>query len=568
MNEGKTLGRAKRTLICLLVTAVVGFVYFYLELPAINLHAPEFYVFAFLLSAVYCVTAVFTGKIGQPKKYRDPNVINLNHIPQPTFDTGSIKDFFRMMKQHCIVPFLLCCALVVIYLVGSLLSSVIFRAHAYTQLLPVQEGDFITDVEEISFDQIPMLDKDSASKLGDRKLGELSDMVSQFEVADEYNQINYKGRPVRVTLLEYGDLIKWFTNRQNGIPAYLYIDMVSQNVEVVRLPEGQGIKYSHSELFGRYLERHLRFQYPTYMFGTPVFEINEEGEPYWICPKVEKTIGLFGGTDINGAVLVNAITGESQYYPSEEVPSWCDRVYSADLIMQQYDYYGLYQRGWLNSIFGQKGVTITTDGYNYIALNDDVYVYTGVTSVGSDQSNVGFILTNQRTKESKYYPCAGATEYSAMSSAEGVVQHLNYRATFPLLLNIHSKPTYFIALKDNAQLVKMYAMVNVAQYQIVATGSSVEECSDNYSRLLAQNGVVSDSQLPATEVTGKIDDIRSAVIDGNTVFYIRLQGEETYYAVSASASEIAVILNVGDSVTIRFSAGESAILTAKSIELK
>lgn len=216
---------------------------------------------------------------------------------------------------------------------------------------------------------------------------------------------------------------------------------------------------------------------------------------------------------------------------------------------------------------GQKGVTVTTSGYNYIAMNDDVYVYTGITSVGEDQSNVGFILTNLRTKETKYYPCAGATEYSAMNSAEGVVQHLNYKATFPLLLNIHAEPTYFIALKDNAGLVKMYAMVNVQQYQIVATGSSVSECSSNYSKLLTQNHIVEESEsLPDDEITGNIADIRSAVINGNTVFYIQLENSPVYYAVSAEASEIAVILNVGDRVTIRYAPDESEILTAVSVE--
>ena len=553
MKEKKQMSRVKQTLICLAITLVVGLVYFYFELPALNLHSPAFYTFVFILCAVYCVCAVFTSRIGLTSEERQ------------LLQVTGFREFFAMMKRHCMIPFFLCLALIVLYLGGSLFSSVILRSGSYTKLLTVEQGDFAADVEEISFDQIPMLDKDSASKLGDRKLGELSDMVSQFEVSDQYNQINYNGRPVRVTLLEYGDLIKWFTNRSNGIPAYLVIDMVTQNVDVVRLPEGEGIHYSTWEHFGRYLMRHLRFQYPSFMFDTPVFEINEEGEPYWICPKLEKTIGLFGGTDINGAVLVNAITGESQYY--EEVPTWVDRLYSAELIMQQYDYHGQYQNGFLNSIFGQKGVTVTTSGYNYIAMNDDVYVYTGITSVGEDQSNVGFILTNQRTKETKYYPCAGATEYSAMHSAEGVVQHLNYKATFPLLLNIHAEPTYFIALKDNAGLVKMYAMVNVQQYQIVATGSSVSECSSNYSKLLTQNHIVEESEsLPDDEITGNISDIRSAVINGNTVFYIQLENSPVYYAVSAEASEIAVILNVGDRVTIRYAPDESEILTAVSVE--
>lgn len=549
----KRMGRIKQTLICLAVTLIVGLIYFYLELPAINIHSPAFYTFVFVLCAVYCVTAVFTARIGMEVEDRMP------------LQSIGVREFFAMMKRHCLIPFFLLLALLVLYLGGSLFSSVILRAGSYTKLLTVENGDFVNDVEEISFDQIPMLDKDSASKLGDRKLGELSDMVSQFEVSDQYNQINYNGHPVRVTMLEYGDLIKWFTNRKNGIPAYLIIDMVTQNVDVVRLPEGSGIKYSNSEHFGRLLMRHLRFNYPTFMFDTPMFEINDQGEPYWICPKLEKTIGLFGGTDINGAVLVNAVTGESQYY--EEVPTWVDRLYSAELIMQQYDYHGQYQNGFINSIFGQKGVTVTTSGYNYIAMNDDVYVYTGVTSVGGDQSNVGFILTNQRTKETRYYPCAGATEYSAMSSAEGVVQHLNYKATFPLLLNIHSEPTYFIALKDNAGLVKMYAMVNVQQYQIVATGASVSECSANYSKLLTQNNLGEESGNPlADEVTGTIAEIRSAVIAGNTVFYIRLENSRTFYAVAASANETAVILNVGDRVVIAFTPDENEILSAISIE--
>lgn len=227
-------------------------------------------------------------------------------------------------------------------------------------------------------------------------------MVSQFEILPSYTQINYQGRPVRVTSLAYGDLIKWFTNRSNGLPAYIIIDMVTQEAEVVRLDEG--MKYTTAEHFSRNLSRHLRFRYPTMMFDEPVFEIDEEGTPYWVCPRVVKTIGLFGGTDIHGAVLVNAITGESQYY--EAVPTWVDRLYSANIIMEQYDYYGQFHNGFLNAYFGQRDVTLTTDGWNYIAINDDVYMYTGVTSVTSDQSNIGFILSNQRTKETKFYPCA------------------------------------------------------------------------------------------------------------------------------------------------------------------
>ena len=539
----------KNILINLIVTIVAGFIYFYVDLPPINLHSAAFYSFFLFLSVVYCITAVITSGI-----YRQA-------------ENG--KTFWKLLKGSCIVPLIVIGAVFVIYVVGGLLSSVVIRSGAYAKLITVETGDFTQDIEEISFDQIPMLDRDSAEKLGDRKLGELADMVSQFEVADNYTQINYKGRPVRVTPLRYGDIFKWLNNRSAGLPAYLIIDMVTQEVDVVRLPEG--MHYTTAEHFSRNLYRHLRFQYPTYIFNEPTFEIDEEGTPYWVCPRIVKRIGLFGGTDIQGAVLVNAITGESQYYT--DIPTWVDGVYSAEIIMDQYDYYGTYQGGFINSLFGQKNVTVTTEGYNYIAANDDVYVYTGVTSAGSDESNIGFILTNQRTKQTTFYSIAGAEEFSAMNSAEGVVQHLNYSATFPLLLNISNQPTYFMALKDYAGLVKMYAMVNVQQYQIVATGASVEECQSNYYKLLRQNKLDTGEApiLPADEdtVTGIVTVLRSAVIDGTTMYYVTLDADNTVYCISAGEVEKVILLNVGDRITITYepdSMRDDLICTANAFE--
>ena len=522
----KPIGNAfTRTLINLGVTLVFALVYFYAELPAINLHAEEFYVFAFLVCAVYCVCAVLTSG----------------------FQGDGVKGYVGFVKKQCTVPFLAFIALIAVIAVGSITSWVVLRAGAYSQLLTIESGDFTAEIEEISYDQIPMLDASSASRLGSRKLGELSDMVSQFEILPTYNQINYQGRPVRVTSLAYGDLIKWFTNRSQGLPAYIVIDMVTQEANVIRLEEG--MKYTTAEHFGRNLYRHLRFHYPTMMFDEPVFEIDESGTPYWVCSRIVKTIGLFGGTDIQGAVLVNAITGESTYY--EEVPSWVDRVYSSDIIMEQYDYYGMYHNGFLNSIFGQRDVTLTTDGWNYIAINDDVYMYTGVTSVTSDQSNIGFILTNQRTKETHYYPCAGATETSAMESAQSQVQQMRYNATFPLLLNIADQPTYFMALKGDDGLVKMYAMVNVEQYQIVETGQTVAACESNYRQALANAGLIGAGQTGVSggdvrTQDGIIAEIRTSVIDGNTHFYVRLENGIGFLDFNAAQVPRAVLLDVGD----------------------
>ena len=542
----KAIGNAfTRTLINLGVTLLFGLGYFYFELPALNFHAEEFYVFVFLLCAVYCVCAVLTSG----------------------FQGEGVKGYFGFVKKQCTIPFLVLVALIAAIIIGGLTSWVVIRAGSYSKLLCIKDGDFASEVEEISYNQIPMLDEDSAARLGSRKLGELADMVSQFEILPSYTQINYQGRPVRVTSLAYGDLVKWFTNRSAGLPAYLIIDMVTQEAEVVRLDEG--MKYTTAEHFGRYLPRHLRFHYPTYMFADPVFEINEEGEPYWVCPRMVKTIGLFGGADIQGAVLVNAVTGESQYY--EEVPNWVDHVYDANLIMEQYDYYGMYHNGFINSIFGQRDVTHTTEGYNYIAIGDDVYMYTGVTSVTSDQSNIGFILSNQRTKETHFYSVAGATEASAQASAMSQVQQMRYVATFPLLLNIADQPTYFMSLKGEDGLVKMYAMVNVQQYNIVETGSTVAECEANYRRALADSGLISDGDAEAVpsdqeEISGAIAEIRTAVLDGNSYYFLRLEGQDTFYAVNAAENPLAVILNAGDQVTIAYTAGEGGgILSGTSV---
>lgn len=534
----KPMGRAGSLLVSLVVTAVVGFVYFYVSLPAINPQSGDFYSFLALLCIVYTISVFVLSA-----KPLDNGEYSVVRTPRE-----KIKDWFLFVKKSCLPVLILFAAVVAVAIVGQIISMPIFRASAYRELLTVQTGDFATDIAEISFNKIPTLDRASAEYLGDRQMGTLSDMVSQFEYSGDSTQINYQGRPVRVAPIAYADLIKWFTNRGNGLPAYVVVDMVTQEATVTRLSEG--IKYSFSEPLNRNILRHLRFQYPTMMFATPEFEIDEDGRPWWIAPRVVKRIGLFGGTDIQGAVLVDAITGESQYY--EEVPNWVDTLYVPELIMQQYDYHGTLVHGFINSILGQRDVTITTDGYNYIAMNDDVYMYTGVTSANADQSNLGFLLTNQRTKETHFYTAPGATEYAAKLSAQGVVQDLGYTATFPILLNIAGEPTYFIPLKDATNLVKTYAMVNVAQYQIVATGTTVSACEQSYIKLLDEKGITRVELLPQTEAKGKVAEIRTAVIEGNSYYFIRIQGEKVFYSLSAAQNREVVTLNVGDTVTIEY----------------
>lgn len=599
MNSKKNSGGASAALKSLLVTAVVSAAYYYVVLPPINLMSEDFYIFLVVIALIFILA--WSGFAGTPKKakknkqndyveYEEPRerlfIFNgagydLNpRFFEQLFRGGKHKGKKKLsggLPQVIALGVILASVLVLIF--GSIVSMTMFHSDAYYNLLSVETGDFAEDVSEVSYKKIPMLDKDSAVQLGRRALGSISsnsNLVSQFEVSYDYSQINYQEKPVRVSPLEYGNLIKWFNNRSEGIPAYVIVNMVTQEAQLVKLDEG--MKYMTCEHFSRNLYRHLRFQFPTYMFGDVNFEVDDEGNPWWVCSREVHTIGLFGGVDVKGAVMVNAVTGESEY--CEEVPTWVDRVYDAELLVGQYNYHGALGSGWVNSWLGQKGVTITTDGYNYIAMNDDVYMYTGVTSAGSDESNVGFILVNQRTKEARYYNVTGAEEFSAMSSAEGAVQHLNYMSTFPILLNISDEPTYFMALKDSAQLVKMYAMVNVGDYQITAIGSTVAACQSAYEQLLIENGITVTETVDETDAAdvetaqaeGKIADIRTAVISGNTYYYVALEGsEKVYYSISAAAQRDVVILNKGDEVTVTYAAenaADSGIVDAVSVVMK
>ncbi len=432
-------------------------------------------------------------------------------------------------------------AIAVVGVLGAVASLSLFPGNAekFAHVLETDTLNFADDIQEVDYEQIPVIDRDSAILLGNREMGSIPEYVSQFEVSTLYSQINYKNVPVRVSPLGYADLFKWFTNREEGIPAYALVNMTNQDAEIVRLPEGQGMKYTASEPLARNIDRYVQLKYPFYIFDEKSFEIDEDGQPWWICPVRQYTIGLFGGETIDRVVLCNASTGECTELAVEDVPQWVDRVYPAELLLRQYNWSGRYMDGWFNSWLGQSGVVQTTPGtdgtlgYNYIAKDDDVWVYTGVTSATADNSIVGFVLVNQRTAESHYYAVAGATEDSAMDSAEGQVQNLRYTATFPLLINVANQPTYFMALKDGAGLVKKFAMIDIQRYQNVAVGDTVADCQKSYEALLATNGAISGADMAASNTyasaSGNIRTIYQAVVDGNSHFYITLEGDDAIY---------------------------------------
>jgi predicted membrane protein len=531
---------SRRALIALAVVAllVLAGCYWWFH-PAINLHSTQVWGWILLVCAVLIVALVVMGIRHKSKK--------------------------GLFHKLIAVPVLV----IVCYFVGivSGFSVIPGNAARYASVLELTDGNFAEDIAEVDYSEIPVIDRDSAVLLGNRAMGSIPEYVSQFEISSIYSQINYQGRPVRVSPLVYADLFKWFINRDEGIPAYVIVDMTTQEAEVVRLE--QPILYSESEPLARNIDRYVQLKYPTYIFDEKSFELDEDGTPWWVFPVQTRTVGLFEGTTIARVVLVNACTGETEDYAIADCPEWVDRAYPSDLLVEQYNWYGLYSGGWLNSWLGQVGVVQTTPGtdgnlgYNYIAQNDDVYLYSGVSSVTADNSIVGFILVNQRTGDAQYFSVAGATEESAMTSAEGQVQNLRYSATFPLLLNIDGQPTYFMALKDDAGLVKKYAMVNIEHYQNVAVGDTVAECEAAYVKLLATNGMIDAGEaaveLVATaDASGTIATITEAVVDGNSHFYVTLEGDDAIYDFALPTMLPIVTYQVGDEVEFSYAEGDAA----------
>lgn len=562
---------ALKIMLSMLCSAVFAGILFYFMLPALNFKSYDLYIYLGAIVASYVVfNALFSNVFGKPE-----------YVPY--------------VKRRAIVPGIIIAVLLVAVGIGYLVSCEFFRASSYSKIISVDtDSNFSEDIEEQtadSFSEIPKLDEDTAAQLAARALGALKDIgsVSQFTIAPENSQINYQGKPYRVVPLQYADIIKWLVNTREGFPGYVMVNMADESTNFVELKDGS-IRYSAYEHFNKLLKRHLRFEFPTYLFADATFEVNDDGDPFWICARLDKTIGLFGGTDVIGIVLVDAVSGECIEYSMDQLKDdpnlqWIDRVYDSDLIVQQYNYYGKYQKGFWNSLLGQKDVIKTTDGYNYIAKNDDVWMYTGVTSVTSDQSIIGFVLVNQRTKEADFYNVTGGTEYSAQQAAEGRVMDLGYTATFPLLLNIGGEPTYFLSLKDpKNQIVQQYALINVANYnnnKMGVTGTDLSKCLASYIESLKEKGITVDinpddvvtpgtneDKTPDTSkltASGTIADIRTAVMGGESYYYIKLDSNEAYFAIAASKDEGVVILNRGDSVTVTYS-GEGSIINADSIK--
>lgn len=518
-----------------LAITLINFLIYYVTLPAINVYSPSFWVYLAFLIFTYLAPLFLIIKkrevVVVRQKRKGSSVVPFDY---------NIK--VNKLAFVALVP-------IAVLIIGGIFSSSVFNARKYASVITVEESVFEEDMPEtLNVTNIALMDTPSAQIVGNRTLGSLSDVVSQYEVSVNYNQINYQNLPKKVANLEYADFFKWMGNKDRGIPGYVMVDPVKFSAEYVQLKTP--MKYVESAFFGEDLMRKLRFSYPTKIFGEPRYEVDDSGNPVYIVACYKPRVGLFGASDVNEVIIFNPCTGESELLSLDKVPEWVDIVFDGYLASDKYNWYGTLSGGFLNSVIGNQGCKKTTDDFGYIALDNDVWYFTGVTSVTGDESNIGFILTNARTGSYKYYPVIGAEEHSAMGAAEGEVQEKGYTASFPSLVNVYGEATYIMVLKDANGLVKLYALVNVEQYGIVATGDNQQQAMSEYKKLLAENGILSGSAVTDELKEVAVLSVTQTVIDGNTVFFYEASenGNTVYYKLSIADDESALFINAGDTI--------------------
>lgn len=535
----------RNILLSLGVALLVGGIGYYLVLPPLNLQAEGFWVFLAFLIAAFVIPFC---------------ILNARRAPERIVHENGGKKRLRLGGGRLRLPLLAVLAIlapIAVVLIGSFISSTLFHAKAYAGIVKVEEAVFHEDMPETdTVTNIALMDSDTASVIGNRTLGSLASVVSQYGVAPHYTQINYLRSPKKVANLEYLGFFKWIGNRDSGIPGYVMVDPVKNSAEYVELEKP--MRYADSGYLGDDLMRKLRFDYPTKIFDTVSFEIDEEGNPYYIVSCLKPQVMMFGASDVTEVIVFNPCDGSSELLSVSEAPAWIDCVYNGYLACEKYDWNGLLSGGYWNSVIGNVGCKQTTDDFGYIVIEDDVWYFTGVTSVTADESNIGFIISNARTGEYKFYPVVGAEEYSAMGAAEGEVQEKGYTASFPSLVNISGEATYIMVLKDANSIVKLYALVNVENYSIVATGATQDEVMAQYRALLVQNGVIDPSEGEKPPVSGGEDaetvsivvrDVRVVTVDGNSVLYITAEDGRVYKG-SFRDDETLILIQTGDRLAL------------------
>lgn len=440
-------------------------------------------------------------------------------------------------------------AILVLTLVASFLGSEWLNAEKFRDQIAMTTETFSADFDRVTFDKIPLVDYETASQLGDKQLGKIQGLGSQYNINTDYTLITASDKIYRVSPLEYQDIYKWLQNRESGIPGYVRVNVNDLNdIKLIEL--SPGITYSPSAYFHEDLMRHVRFSYRTEILSDYSFEIDDSGHPYYVISIIEPKIGFFSGWDAVGVIVVDAVTGQMTKHGLDDLPTWVDRVQPTELAWFQVDNWGYYVNGFFNTIFGRKDVIQTTDGFNYVVIDGQTHVYSGMTSVGADRSIVGFSLINLKTKAATYYQVGGADEYSAMNSAQGQVQDLGYSATFPVLLNYEGVPTYFMSLKDNEGLIKQYALVSVTDYSVVGVGNTVDLAKTAYRKNLIIAGILEAPSVTSIDIEATITRIESAIVNGQSTYYLTLSDDLRLFVVDVALSPEIVLSQVGDRVKL------------------
>jgi hypothetical protein len=538
--------RLKNILVTVIPLVILFFIADYILLVPLNVKFEEGFNLFFGLAIIVCI-AYF---------YEDVRYIFQDAVK------GKPIHFPGKKVKGCVILLLL------IYLGYQVSSLPLFLSQQYRNLIgDIETKEFEQEIPEMDLKKIPTVDEAYARRLGDKKLGEDVGLGSQVYVGD-YTLISIKDSLYWVAPLEHIDIIKWFTNRE-GTPGYIMVSATdAQDVRLVQ-EDSKGnpinLKYLPSAYFNQDIRRKVYFEGNMFSGLTDYsFELDDSGRPYWVVTTYTKKVGIHGGSDATGVVVVDAQTGETNKYSVEDAPKWIDRIQPQSFVINQINDWGWYKNGFMNTLFAKKDIIQTTPGTNYMFIDGEWYFYTGMTSSGSDESTVGFMLSNTRTKETTFYKIAGATETAAMKSAEGKVQHLGYEASFPVLLNIENEPTYFTTLKDNQGLVKQYAFVNVKDYSKVGTGETLDEARTNYAKLVfGTQGSLLDSSLGEHKtIEATIERIGTSQTDGNTYYTILLKEHpELLLMGSGTISAELPISYEGDPVKIEYIDGKNKTKT-------
>lgn len=437
---------------------------------------------------------------------------------------------------------------------GAMINAGVFASAA--NIIEKTEEDVKTDLPTIDdIKQISLMDTASAKKLGDRTLGAMKELVSQYEVSNNYYTIAFQGDIIKLSPLEYGGLAKVFNHE--SIPGYVTVDVHKSTAKYNQ--SKTGIVLSPSDICSQDLHRQVQNAFPNVMLGNYTFQIDDERNEFWVYQTMTYNT-LMGCKVPNGCIVVTVDGSSMIQYSIEDAPEWVDLIFDGDYIAKMYNWHGRYLNGWWN--LAKEGQTMVTDDFGYIVINNTLYVYTGVTSVGRDESNIGFILCNTRNGEMFYYPLAGAEEYSAMSAAEGIVQNFGYKASFPSIVMVEDVATYVMVLKDDNGLVKNYAMVNYENYAIAVVGKTLEECQEQYAKALATDtSVVDESKISSKEIV--IKDIVYIVNGGETTVYVYAEDGEVF---RTAFDEFWLLQVAGNTVTVKYVDSTNAIKAMTSFE--